>query len=75
MAGTRMSGYGLCIADHCVSSYWFLVAFMSLLYLLHIFWFYLIIRMIKRALFVQKLEKDIRSSDDEDEDEYHEKKD
>jgi len=37
------------------------------LYVMHIYWFSLIVRMIKRTIFAKKVEQDIRS-DDEDED-------
>ena len=58
--------------DHFGSRWWFawvITGFLVALQFLHVFWFYLISRMVVRLFIVGKVEGDVRS-DDEDDDEF-----
>jgi len=49
------------------SGYWVFASMLSSLQALHVFWFYLILRMIYRLMIVGEIEKDVRSDDDDGE--------
>jgi hypothetical protein len=51
------------------NGYWFLGILLVILQCLHVFWFYLILRMVYKILIVGEVEKDERSDDEEDGDE------
>lgn len=62
----ELSAQGLCVNQFCVSTYYILTAGMMTLYAMHIYWFYLILLMIKKAIFGKKLAADIREESDDD---------
>jgi len=46
----ELSNYGLCVNRYCLSSYWLLVSLMSVLLILHCYWFCLIVRLLVRTI-------------------------
>jgi ceramide synthetase len=50
------------------SGYWVFASMLCSLQVLHVFWFYLIARMIYRMMIVGEIEKDVRSDDEGGED-------
>lgn len=46
----EMSSIGLCMNKYCMSSYWSLCASTVILYVMHIYWFGLIIKTVRKSL-------------------------
>jgi len=71
---TEISYAGACVGGHCVHSGAVLIGMMVVLELLHVFWLFMILRMLYRSFFqLKQVKQDIRS-DSEDEAEWNEKK-
>ena len=60
----EVSDYGCCILKYCASTYWLLIVLLCLLVLLHVFWFYLVLRILVRTIRGTTL-ADIREDDGE----------
>lgn len=61
----EVSHIGVCVGGHCFHAGAVLIWMMVILELLHIFWFYLIVKMIFRTIVDKEVKQDIRS-DEED---------
>ena len=61
----EVSDYGVCIMKYCISTYWLLVLLLCSLVLLHIFWYYLVLKILVRTLRGVNL-TDIREEGHED---------
>lgn len=59
----EVSDYGCCVMKYCFSTYWLLILLLCLLVLLHIFWFYLVLKILVRTLKGTEL-SDIREDED-----------
>lgn len=62
--GFEFSAAGFCINKYCVAPYNTLVFSACILYIMHIYWFALILRMVKKAVTKGSVDKDIRETND-----------
>lgn len=59
----EISALGVCFQGYCCSTFWSLNASLYILFIMHVYWFSLILKMIKNALTKGPLTEDIRKSE------------